>query len=131
MVEAVYGGVFSIDLSSGVPVYKQLIHQICGLIGGGVLREGAQLPTIRELTDSLNLNPNTIAKAYRELELRGVISSRRGCGSFVRGNINFPELDESAKRAKIEVLYANMVNEAAASGISVAEVKKYLKGMEK
>jgi len=131
MAEAVSVEMFSIDFSSGVPVYKQLINQICGLIGNGVLGGGAQLPTIRELTDNLNLNPNTVAKAYRELELRGMISSRRGCGSFVRGNINFPELGEAETRAKLDCLYANMVNEAAASGISVAEVTKYLKGMEK
>ncbi|MEA4862879.1 MAG: GntR family transcriptional regulator [Victivallaceae bacterium] len=131
MAEAVLVNMFSIDLSSGVPVYKQLIHQICGMIGNGVLDGGSQLPTIRELTDNLNLNPNTVAKAYRELELRGVISSRRGCGSFVRGNINFPELSEAEKQAKLEALYSNMVNEAAASGISVAEINKYLKGMEK
>ena len=58
---------WSIDFSSGIPVYKQIINTICTAVSSGKLRQGEKLPTIKELTQQLNVNPNTVAKAYREL----------------------------------------------------------------
>jgi GntR family transcriptional regulator len=72
--------------ASGVPIYLQLIEQIKHAIESGVLRPGEQLPGIRKIADELVMNPNTVAKAYRELEHEGVIELRQGSGAFVAGN---------------------------------------------
>src|SRR6266567_3228569 len=72
--------------SSGVPIYLQLMEQVKHGIETGALRPGEQLPGIRPLAEELVVNPNTVAKAYRELEHEGVIELRQGAGAFVSGN---------------------------------------------
>src|SRR5437764_7044363 len=69
--------------SSGVPIYVQLMEQVKHAIETGALRPGEQLPGIRPLAEELVMNPNTVAKAYRELEHEGVIELRHGAGAFV------------------------------------------------
>src|SRR3954468_21675315 len=69
--------------SSGVPIYLQLMEQVKHAIETGALRPGEQLPGIRPLAEELVINPNTVAKAYRELEHEGVIELRQGAGAFV------------------------------------------------
>src|SRR6476469_9246215 len=69
--------------SSGVPIYLQLMEQVRHSIETGALRPGEQLPGIRPLAEELVINPNTVAKAYRELEHEGVIELRHGAGAFV------------------------------------------------
>ena len=71
--------------SSGVPIYLQLIEQVKHAIETGALRAGEQLPGIRPLAERLVINPNTVAKAYRELEHEGIIELRHGAGAFVSG----------------------------------------------
>lgn len=101
---------FSIKLesSSGIPFYRQIIQQIEYATVTGALPSGMRLPTIRALAISLKINPNTIAKAYAELELRGVVKTQVGCGTFVlpphagdgepsRGRIT--DIDARAERA--------------------------------
>ena len=72
--------------SSGVPIYLQLMEQVKHGIETGALRPGEQLPGIRPLAEELVINPNTVAKAYRELEHEGVIELRHGAGAFVSAN---------------------------------------------
>jgi GntR family transcriptional regulator len=72
--------------SSGVPIYLQLMEQVKHAIETGALRPGEQLPGMRPLAEELVINPNTVAKAYRELEHEGVIELRHGAGAFVSGN---------------------------------------------
>jgi GntR family transcriptional regulator len=72
--------------ASGVPVYLQLIEQVKHAIDVGALRPGDQLPAIRRVAEDLVINPNTVAKAYRELEHEGVIELRQGSGAFVSEN---------------------------------------------
>src|SRR5580765_4445918 len=74
---------FALDLHSGVPVYRQLIDQVRGGIASGSLTAGDQLPTIRQLAVDLEINPNTVMRAYRELELGGLIETHQGTGTFV------------------------------------------------
>src|SRR6186713_947119 len=69
--------------SSGVPIYLQLVEQVKHAVETGALRPGEQLPSIRPLAEELVVNPNTVAKAYRELEHQGVIELRHGAGAFV------------------------------------------------
>jgi|HubBroStandDraft_1064217.scaffolds.fasta_scaffold01572_8 GntR family transcriptional regulator len=74
---------FSIDLHSGVPVYRQLIDQVRGGIASSSLNAGDQLPTVRQLAVDLAINPNTVMRAYRELELGGLLETHQGTGTFI------------------------------------------------
>src|SRR6202008_3753983 len=76
---------FRTNPSSGVPIYLQLMEQVKHAIETGALRPGDQLPGMRPLAEELVINPNTVAKAYRELEHEGVIELRHGAGAFVAG----------------------------------------------
>ena len=77
--------IFRPNPSLGVPIYLQLMEQVKHAIETGALRPGEQLPGIRPLAEELVINPNTVAKAYRELEHEGVIELRHGAGAFVSG----------------------------------------------
>ena len=70
-------------MASGVPVYRQIIDQILGGIASGALSPGDQLPTVRQLAVDLAVNPNTVVRAYRELEIREVLSTQQGVGTFI------------------------------------------------
>ncbi len=85
---------FFINARSGVPIYKQLELQIEKGIIGGILQPGDQLPTVREVALKLTVNPNTVARAYRELEYRGLIESAQGRGTFIAGNLELPKAEE-------------------------------------
>src|SRR5580698_3424180 len=83
MADSIFGQ-WLVEYDSGIPVYRQIINQACAAVAAGTLRNGDQLPTIRALSMQLQVNPNTVAKAYRELELKGLILSERGSGSFIK-----------------------------------------------
>jgi len=74
---------FSLDPRTGVPVYRQIIDQVLGGIASGTLQPGDQLPTVRQLAVDLAINPNTVIRSYRELELRGALSTQQGIGTFI------------------------------------------------
>ena len=74
---------FLLDLHSGVPVYRQIIDQVRGGIASGALVAGDQLPTVRQLAVDLAINPNTVVRAYRELELGGLLETHQGTGTFI------------------------------------------------
>src|SRR5271168_1271231 len=72
-----------LDLHSGVPVYRQIIDQVRGGMSAGSLTAGDQLPTVRQLAVDLAINPNTVLRAYRELELGGLLETHQGTGTFI------------------------------------------------
>src|SRR6056297_3317209 len=74
---------FSIDPKSGVPYYKQIILQVEMAIADKRLSQGNQLPTVRSLAVDLQINPNTVAKAYNQLEIRGIVNTQQGTGTFI------------------------------------------------
>src|ERR1700744_5232 len=76
--------IFRLNQSSGIPLYLQLMEQVKHAVETGALCEGDQLPTIRKLAEDLIMNPNTVARAYRELEHDGVIEVKHGSGAFIR-----------------------------------------------
>ncbi|GAA5184317.1 GntR family transcriptional regulator [Rugosimonospora acidiphila] len=78
---------FQIDRSSSVPAYAQLIRQVREGLRMGVLQPGDQLPTVRSVVTSCTVNPSTVLKAYRELELSGLVEARQGAGTFVTGRL--------------------------------------------
>jgi GntR family transcriptional regulator len=79
---------FRLDGSSGVPPYLQLVHQVRQSLLLGYLREGDRLPTVKEVAAGLAINPNTVLKAYRELEYQGLVAARPGVGTFVTGTLS-------------------------------------------
>src|ERR1041385_263234 len=89
---------FRLDLHSGVPVYRQIIDQVMGGIAAGTLSGGDQLPTVRQGAVDLSINPNTVGGAYRELEIRGVLETQQGTGTFVSHQKAQPDLVERERR---------------------------------
>lgn len=96
------GFVFDIDVKSRVPIYEQLTENVKRLIIQGVLAPDEKLPSVRSLAQELTINPNTIQKAYRELEREGYVISRPGKGSFVN------DMTESMNTAHIKTLTAEV-----------------------
>ena len=78
---------FHLDSRSGVSPYLQIVQQVRQALRVGILREGDQLPTVKEVVGQLAINPNTVLKAYRELEHEGLVSARPGVGTFVTGSL--------------------------------------------
>jgi GntR family transcriptional regulator len=76
--------IFRLNQSSGIPLYLQLIEQVKHAVETGALREGDQLPTIRKVAEDLVMNPNTVVRAYRELEHEGVIELKHGSGAYIK-----------------------------------------------
>ena len=85
---------FRLDPASGVPTYLQLVHQVEHALRLGYLRPGDQLPKVRDVVASLAINPNTVSKAYRELETKGLIVGRPGQGTFILATLNQVPLPE-------------------------------------
>ncbi len=77
------GFAFRLDAHSGVPVYRQLIDQVLGAVATSTLRTGDQLPTVRQVAVDLAINPNTVMRAYREMEIRGILDTQQGAGTFI------------------------------------------------
>ena len=117
-----------LEFQSGIPVYKQIIHHIQAAVAEGRLTEGDQLPTIRALHRKLKVNPNTVAKAYRELELLGAISTEQGTGCFVAPAAPPPSaaLSAKSKQAAVKDLCLRFAAEARSRGISFPELVRHL-----
>ena len=94
---------FTLDGENGVPIYRQIIQQIEYAILSGRMRPGDRLPTIRALAVELKANPNTVAKAYGELEIRGILATQVGSGTYISDKKPVME-DDSLKRRIREVL---------------------------
>ena len=108
--------------SSGVPIYLQLMEQVKYAIETGAVKPGEQLPSIRPLAEELVINPNTVAKAYRELEHDGVIELRQGAGAFVSDKAPTRQNAERLKAA--QVLVAQGIERLRARGISDEEIRR-------
>jgi len=83
---------FHLDSRSGVSPYLQLVHQVRQALRLGLLREGDRLPTVKQVVSSLAINPNTVLKAYRELEHAGLVAARPGVGTYVTKSLSDPSL---------------------------------------
>ena len=108
--------------SSGVPIYLQLMEQVKHRIETGALRPGEQLPGIRPLAEELVINPNTVAKAYRELEHEGVIELRHGAGAFVSSNGRAKKLTDAMRAGQTQV--AGTVERLRARGLTDEEIRR-------
>src|ERR1700746_3394229 len=85
---------FRLDAGSGVPTYLQLVHQVEHALRLGYLKPGDQLPKVRDVVAALAINPNTVLKAYRELEVKGLAAGRPGQGTFVQATLSQVALPE-------------------------------------
>jgi GntR family transcriptional regulator len=88
---------FHLDGGSGVSAYMQIVHQVKQALRLGMLRPGDQLPTVRDVVATLAINPNTVLKAYRELEMEGLVAGRQGQGTFVTRSLAGPALADHAE----------------------------------
>jgi GntR family transcriptional regulator len=114
--------IFRLPQSSGVPLYVQLIEQVKHAVETGALREGDQLPTIRKVANELVINPNTVARAYRELEYDGILELRHGTGAFIK--------ESSGGRARVlrnaHALVRGAIERLAALNLTEDELRRVL-----
>src|SRR6201993_3830936 len=108
--------------SLGVPIYLQLMEQVKHAIETGALRPGEQPPGIRPLAEELVINPNTVAKAYRELEHEGVIELRQGTGAFISPNVRAKRATDKTRAGQATVAAA--IAKLRASGMSDEEIRR-------
>lgn len=116
---------FSLDAASGVPFYRQIIQRIEHAILAGKLEPGDRLPTIRSLAIDLKINPNTIAKAYGELEIRGIVVTQVGSGTYVSDKK--PAMAEIERAQKIAERVARFVHEMEALGADRTEMTELVR----
>src|SRR3989441_891269 len=118
---------FRLDLHTGVPVYRQIIDQVRGGMASGSLVAGDQLPTVRQLAVDLAINPNTVARAYRELELGGLLETHQGTGTFIsaqkikRGNVE--------RERQLTQIVEDCLARAGAAGFTVEDLMEQLHGL--
>ena len=115
---------FRLDLQSGVPVYRQIIDQVLGGIAAGTLTAGHQLPTVRQVAVDLSINPNTVVRAYRELEIRGVLETQQGTGTFI--SQQKVKHDEVERQRQLAQLVSEFVSRAGAAGFTIEELQEQL-----
>ena len=111
---------FRLDNSSGVPVYRQLIDQVRGGIASGSLIAGDQLPTVRQLAVDLAINPNTVMRAYRELELGGLLETHQGTGTFISNKK--PEKKSAERERQLGQMAGEFAARAGAAGFTLEEI---------
>jgi GntR family transcriptional regulator len=111
---------FRLDPASGVPFYRQVIDQILAGIATGALSAGEQLPTVRTLAVELQVNLNTVAKAYKELEIRGVLHTQQGSGTYI-APVQV-ERNEVERRRQVVQLVDEFLARAATAGLPPEEV---------
>jgi GntR family transcriptional regulator len=111
---------FRLDEHSGVPVYRQLIDQVQAAIASGALTVGVQLPTVRQVAVDLAINPNTVLRAYREMEIRGLLDTEQGTGTFIADRK--VEYSKSEHDRKLTQLVGEFVSRAGAAGFTLKQV---------
>lgn len=115
---------FQLDLASGVPLYRQIIEQVRNGIAFRSLLPGDQLPTVRQTAVDLAINPNTVVRAYRELEIRGVIETHQGTGTFVANQkVEHSDLE---RQRQLDQLVSEFVARANSAGFSVEDILERL-----
>jgi GntR family transcriptional regulator len=115
---------FTLDSKSGVPFYKQIILQIEIAIADGRLPPGARLPTVRSLAVDLQVNPNTVARAYSELEIRQILETQQGTGTFIGDRA--VKLSDVERERVLSELVREFVAKVSSYGFTVREIAQYM-----
>jgi GntR family transcriptional regulator len=118
---------FQLDLHSGVPANRQIIDQVRGGIASGLLTAGHQLPTVRALAVDLAINPNTVVRAYRELEFGGLLETQQGTGTFISAQ-KMKRADAERERQLAQIV-ADCISRAGAAGFTVEELIEEFRGL--
>src|ERR1700758_5695970 len=118
---------FAIDLHSGVPVYRQLVDQVRSGMAAGSLNAGDQLPTVRQLAVDLAINPNTVMRAYRELELGGLLETHQGTGTFIASKKM--EKKSAERERQLSQMAGEFAARAGAAGFSVEDLIERLRDL--
>ena len=118
-----------LDVESGMPVYRQIIDQIMGGIATGAVKGGDQLPTVRQLAVDLAINPNTVIRAYRELEIRGMLETLQGTGTFI--SHQKVQRDDVERQRKLSQIVGEFTARAGAAGFSIEELIEQLQGLKR
>ena len=113
-----------LDVKSGVPFYRQIIDQVKSAIATGRLEPGDRLPTVRQLAVDLSVNPNTVSRAYTELELTGLVETHMGSGTFV-GNKKV-EQDEVERRRILDEISQEFLSRASSHGFTLDDILENL-----
>ena len=116
---------FRLDASSGVPFYRQIIDQVLLAVADGRLKAGSQLPTVRQLAVDLSVNLNTVAKAYREMEIRGIVQTQQGTGTFIAARASGGGKAREKRKAVNDLLDRFIAN-AEAHGIPMEDLVEAL-----
>ena len=111
---------FALDLHTGVPVYRQLIDQVRSGVASGSLTAGDQLPTVRQLAVDLAINPNTVMRAYRELELGGLLETHQGTGTFI--SEKKLEMKSAERERQLGQMAGEFAARAGAAGFTVGDL---------
>ena len=120
---------FSLDATNGVPFYKQIILQVEMAIADGRLDTGDQLPTVRSLAVELQVNPNTVARAYSELEIRGIVTTQQGTGTFISDQK--VEISDVERERILAEITRSFVSHAASYGFSLEELSSYISELKR
>jgi GntR family transcriptional regulator len=120
---------FTLDPKSGVPFYKQIILQVEMAIADHRLRTGDQLPTVRGLAVDLSLNPNTVARAYSEMEIRGIVTTQHGTGTFI--NDKKIEISDVEREKILAEMMRTFITNASSYGFSIKEIIDYLQELDR
>jgi GntR family transcriptional regulator len=116
---------FRLDAHSGVPVYRQLIDQVQAAIASGALSAGVQLPTVRQVAVDLAINPNTVLRAYREMEIRGLLDTEQGTGTFISDRK--VEYSKDERERILAQLAGEFVSRAGAAGFTLKQLMRALR----
>jgi GntR family transcriptional regulator len=116
-----------LDLHSGMPVYRQVIDQVRGGIASGLLVPGDQLPTVRQLAVDLEINPNTVIRAYRELELGGLLETHQGTGTFI--STQKMKRADAEREKQLTQIVSDCVSRAGAAGFTIDDLIDELRGL--
>ncbi len=117
--------IIRIDSKSGVPFYRQIIEQVKFAIARDDVGPGDRLPTVRQLAVDLSINPNTVIRAYRELEIEGVLETQQGSGTFV--GQREPQVDELERQRMLDQILTELLARASGYGFSLDEVLEGLR----
>jgi GntR family transcriptional regulator len=115
----------ALDLRSGVPVYRQIIDQVRGALATGTLATGDQLPTVRQLAVDLAINPNTVVRAYKELELSGLLETHQGTGTFI--SAQRLKRSDAERERQLGQIVTDVVARAGAAGFTIDDLLTQLR----
>jgi GntR family transcriptional regulator len=116
---------FSLNPANGVPIYRQIIQQIEYAVLADRLKPGDKLPTIRSLAVDLKINPNTIVKAYNELEIRGILTTQVGSGTYISDKR--PMAEDDSRRRKIDEVLGRFLKEMRDLGVDREKLMELIK----